>query len=269
MTEDSDWLCLDTSLPEEEGADNLPVACEMMEGQTEDREKQKETNAAINRKQVEEETHNRNDFQEVTLEEEKRQKDPGEDGVNGTTEAKENEGFKEKKKDDNGWSEEEEEEEQERGINKLQESVTKEEGNVMNEKKSNGPKELLDICIKLNSMGEQTEVPPETQIHAEDHKPADSQEKTRGIPPKNENQVVQPTFTPPKVTSAAERFRSQASTQGFQIRSAPKVSAESVFRCREKTQTHPPGDSDKNTETPEEEELPLLKVSELKKRFEA
>lgn len=268
MTEDSDCLCLDTSLPEEEGADNLPVACEMMEGQTEDREKQKETNAAINRKQVEEETHNRNNFQEVKLEE-KRQKAPGEDGVNGTTDAKENEGFKEKKKDDHGWREEEVEEGQERGINKIQESVTKEEGNVINEKKStgNGPKELLDICIKLNSVEEQTEVPPETQIHAEDHKPADGQEKTRGIPPKNENQVVQTAFSPPNVTSAAARFRSQASTQGFQITSVPKVSAESVFRCRAKTQTD--SDSNENTETPEEEELPPLKVSELKKRFEA
>ncbi|XP_037546108.1 DENN domain-containing protein 1B [Nematolebias whitei] len=268
LTEDSDCLWLDTSLPEEEGAENLPVAHEMMEGQTEDREKQKETNAAINRKQAEEETHNRNNFQEVKLEEEKTQKDPREDGVNETTEAKENEGLKEKRKDDKCWSEEEG---HEREINKIQQSVTEEEEKVTNVKKSNGPKELLDMRIKLNSVEEQTAVPPETQIHAEDLKPANNQEQTREIPPKNEKQAVQPTSSPSKVTSAAARFQSQASTHGFQIRSIPKVSAESVFRCREKTQTHPPGESDSNksTETPEEEELPPLKVSELKKRFEA
>lgn len=237
-------------------------------GRAEDGEKRKETSAAINRKQVEEETHSRNNFQEVKSEEEKRRKDPGEDGVNEMTEADENEGLIKKRSDDNGQSEEEER--QERGINKIQESVTKEEGKEINEK-SNGPKEPLERCIKLTSVEEQTAVPPETQIHAEDHKPADNREKTREIPRKNEKQVVRPTSSHSNVTSAATRFRSQASTQDFQIRSIPKVSAESVFCCREKTQRHPPGDSDSNksAETPEEEDLPPLKVSELKKRFEA
>ncbi|XP_017281079.1 DENN domain-containing protein 1B isoform X2 [Kryptolebias marmoratus] len=270
LTEDSDFLCLDTSLPEEEGADNLQVGWEMREarsGQTEVREKQNETNAAISQKPVVEEMHVRNNFREVKLEEEI-QKDPGELSGNEMAEAKEGEGLKETRKDDASQSEEEA---QERGINGIQESVTEEEGKEINEKENNRTEEPLNACIKLNSVEEQTAVTPETQGLAADHKLTETQEKMNEKPSQNEEPVVRPTSSPPKVMSAVKRFQSQASGQSFHLRSMSKVSAEPVFQCREKTQTHPPGDSDttKNAKTPEEEDHPPIKVSELKKKFEA
>uniref|UniRef100_A0A3Q0SVC0 DENN domain containing 1C n=1 Tax=Amphilophus citrinellus TaxID=61819 RepID=A0A3Q0SVC0_AMPCI len=94
---------------------------------------------------------------------------------------------------------------------------------------------------------------------------------------KKEEQEVKKTPSPPKVLSAVARFQSQAPSQGFQVKSRVKAFAESgrpcnVFRSRENA--HMPCNSDTSetnnrTEAPEEEDQPPVKVSELKKRFEA
>ncbi|XP_013876752.1 DENN domain-containing protein 1C [Austrofundulus limnaeus] len=269
LTEDSNSLYLDASLTEER-ADNLHVACKMIEdrsGQTEDGEKCEETNGAIIRKEIEEETFNKNNFKEVRLEEEI-QKTPGEVGVNEITKGNKNEELKEKRNDGDTQNEEEG---QERGINEvmeIQESVFKEEEKEKNETKSKGTEQSLNKSIKLNPVEEQTAVPPETQSLAADHKPAEHQEKSNETPPKNEKHTVRLASSPTIVVSAVTCFQSQDSSQTFQLRSVPKASSESVFQCREKTQTHPLSRSDTNSETPEEEDHPPLKVSELKKRFE-
>lgn len=256
----------------EEGADNLYVPYEVIEdgsGQIEDREKWEETNAAIIRKQTEEEMLDKNNFKEVRLEEEI-QKDPGKDGGNEITKRNNNKELKEKRNDGDTQNEEDG---QERGINEvmeIQESVFKEEEKEINETKTNETEESLNKSIQLNSVEEQTAVTSDTQSLAVDNNPAENQEKSNETPAKNEKQAVRQASSPPKVMSAATRFQSQASSQTFQLRSIPKVSAESVFQCREKTQSHRLRESDtnKNTDTPEEEHHPPLKVSELKKRFE-
>lgn len=79
-----------------------------------------------------------------------------------------------------------------------------------------------------------------------------------------------PPLPAPKVLSAVACFQSQADSQGFRGKSKPKEPAENrtseLLQSRENVQT-PANKSKKSAE--EEEESPLIKVSELKKRFEA
>ncbi|TMS23307.1 hypothetical protein E3U43_008613 [Larimichthys crocea] len=96
---------------------------------------------------------------------------------------------------------------------------------------------------------------------------------------KKEEQEIKQTTSPPKVLPAAVRFQSQAHSTGLWVKSRAKELAEprkpcNMFRNRENAQTHPPCDSNiseenNRSEVHEEEELPSIKVSELKKRFEA
>uniref|UniRef100_UPI003AABF051 DENN domain-containing protein 1B isoform X2 n=1 Tax=Centroberyx gerrardi TaxID=166262 RepID=UPI003AABF051 len=88
------------------------------------------------------------------------------------------------------------------------------------------------------------------------------------------------TSCPPKVLSAMTRFQPQASRQGLQVKFETKSLAEpgrprSMLRNWENAQAYPPNDSntpsgvDNHTEPTDEGDPPPIKVSELKKRFEA
>ncbi|KAM4604394.1 DENN domain-containing protein 1B isoform 2-T2 [Polymixia lowei] len=85
---------------------------------------------------------------------------------------------------------------------------------------------------------------------------------------------------PPKVSNAAARFQSQASRQGLQVKLQSRSWAEPARSCKtplgwENAKSCAPRDSnapsnaDSQPEITEEEDPPVVKVSELKKRFEA
>ncbi|XP_072240553.1 DENN domain-containing protein 1B isoform X1 [Leuresthes tenuis] len=290
LTEDSDWLCLDTSLAGEEQTHSLHVACEMGEqklGQWEDREKQNETNVAINGEQEEEEMGDRCNFKEVKLEEERKKEHQeksvslGEDPLNDMAEGREDEGLKEKTNHELSQDEEVAAGQEIQTTKEMQESVTREEVIETQEEKSKEVKEYLNICKKLdpchsNSVLEKRDqgeitVIPEPESRASDPKPQAGQEKEGEIAAKKDEQHVKQISSPPRVLSAVVRFQSQPSIQGFQVKSATKALAEPVFQSRENTQTHSPRDSEthKSPEAPDEKDGPPVKVSELKKRFEA
>ncbi|XP_023149086.2 DENN domain-containing protein 1B isoform X1 [Amphiprion ocellaris] len=287
LTEDSDWLCLDTSVPEEEGTKSLLTACEKEDqekGQRQDGEEREEVKVAINGNQ--EEIDDKNNFKEIKLEEE-REKDQekkvsfGDYPVSEMAEKQENEGLEEAV----GLQ-------TERGTNEMQKTVTREEETQEEESKEVG--DSLNKLMKLNphhpgSVEEQqgheetanpeTTVPPGPQSLAADLKPSACQDKKSEEAARKEEQEVRQSRSPPKVQSAVERFQSQASSQSFQVKTRTKALAEpgrpvDVLRSRERSQTHPPCDSDvshtnSRSDAPEEEERPAIKVSELKKRFEA
>lgn len=86
-----------------------------------------------------------------------------------------------------------------------------------------------------------------------------------------EEQERRQTFSPPRVLSAASRFQSQAHGQGSQP--ADSRTACGMFQGRQKAHTQPSPDTNTSkgnmrSEGHEEEEPPMIKVSELKKRFE-
>lgn len=282
LTEDSDWLCLDTSVPEEEGTESLLTACEKQEKEREQRqdgEEREEVKVAINGNQ--EEIDDKNNFKEVKLEE-KREKDQekivslGEDPVSEMAEKEEKKGLEEAV----GL-------ETERGTNEMQKLVTTEE---VEESKEVG--DSLNKLMKLNphhpssvekqqgheeTVGPETTVPPGPQSLAADLQPPAGQEKKNQEAERKEEQEVRQIRSTPKVQSAVERFQSQASSQSIQVKSRAKALSEpgrpcNVFQSRERAQTQCDSDvshSNNRSEAPEEEERPAIKVSELKKRFEA
>ncbi|KAG8015204.1 DENN domain-containing protein 1C, partial [Nibea albiflora] len=133
LTEDSDWLCLDTSVPEEEATESPLTACEMGEQESMQREvkqKQEDVNVTINGNQ-EEEIDNRSDFKKVKTEEERKTDGQektmslGEDPMKETAEEREDEELKEKREEEQ--IAEVEGQETEEGINEMLRGVTKEE----------------------------------------------------------------------------------------------------------------------------------------------
>ncbi|XP_030589906.1 DENN domain-containing protein 1B isoform X2 [Archocentrus centrarchus] len=298
LTGDSDWPCLDTSVPEEEGLNNLQSENETNEqkiGLREDWEKQEEVTRTINGNQAEE-TDGQNNFKEVKLEENIKKEDQeksvrlGEDRVTEMS-AKRDEGLKEKTEDEQNQTEEETaESEVERETHEI--PKTSEAGKETQLEKS---EEVIGSLSKLlnpnphhpNSVEEQQEqgkmAIPDTVASGPgipepaDPNPTTGQDKKIDIEARKEEQDVKKTPSPPKVLSAVARFQSQAPSQGFQVKSRVKAFAESgrpcnVFRSRENA--HMPCNSDTSetnnrTEAPEEEDQPPVKVSELKKRFEA
>lgn len=279
QTEDSDWHCLDTSLPEE-GAECPVVVKDVAEHEVRQREggeKQKETNGNINGKQ---EINNRNSFKEVKIEEEESEVDPAsterldESDVKEMTKETEDK-IQDTTKDDEVQSVEVavEHEGESKSINE-----TKEEMKETQECKNNDSEETLNLKYinkddpLLNSVEEQHSEPPLTpgldNVTADPKLPV-SHEKESDKPPQKEEQGVRLTSPPPKVLSAVARFQGQPyGQQSFQLRSISKNSGEPAFRCREKVQTLCDLDTNKNSEGAEEEDRPPVKVSELKKRFE-
>ncbi|XP_070773272.1 DENN domain-containing protein 1B [Enoplosus armatus] len=294
LTEDSDWLCLDTSVPEEVGTESLLAVCEMEEqesGQGEVREKQEEVKVAINA--IQEEKDGRNNFKEVNLEEE-RKKDGQENrvsfGEDPVAEKREDEGLKDKRGDEQ--KEEVVEGQEAKTVrNEMQKGVAREgEGNErQTEEEVTGS---LNTLTKLNphrpnTVGEQqgqednlrpTASPGPQSLIAEPEPPV-GQKKSSEEAVKKEERDMRQTPAPPKVLSAVARFQSRAHNQGFQVTSRTKESAEpgrpcNTFRSRENAQTHLPCDSNiseeyNRSEGQEEEDTPPIKVSELKKKFEA
>ncbi|XP_042250981.1 DENN domain-containing protein 1B isoform X2 [Thunnus maccoyii] len=303
LTEDSNWLCLDTSVPEE-GSESLLVACEMgeqEERQGEAREKQEEVKVAINGNQGEE-IDDRNNSKEVKLEEETKKEDPErrvslEEGpMIETVKQRKDEELREKK---NQSEEVVEGHETEKGTNEMQNDVAREEeGKEKLEEQSKEATESLNKLMKLNpkcdhrpDTVEQQQGQEETlnlktagsagpQSLAADLTPPAGQEIRGEVAVKKEEQEM--TQTPsPKVLSAVARSKSQGPSQGFQVKSRTKGLAEperpcSTFRSKENTQTHASCDSNTRSEASscskaheEEDPSPIIKVSELKKRFEA
>ncbi|XP_040002074.1 DENN domain-containing protein 1B isoform X2 [Xiphias gladius] len=300
LMEDSDCLCLDSSVPEEEGSESLLAACEMGEedrGQREDGEKHKKVKVAINGNQLEE-IENRNNFKEVKFEEERKRDQEkgvilGEEPVKETSEKQE--GLNEKSKDERNQSEEVAEgQEIESETNKMQKGVAREE-----EGKENQEEKDKDLTGSLNKLikrkphdpntvaepqGQEETANPETpaspgpQSLAADPKPTAGQEKRSEEAVKKEERGIRENPSPPKVLSAVAHFQSQASSQSSQVKSRVKGLAEPERPCnvlwsRDNTQT-PPCDSNISeennlSEAHEEEDSPPIKVSELKKRFEA
>ncbi|XP_049427598.1 DENN domain-containing protein 1C isoform X1 [Epinephelus fuscoguttatus] len=292
LTEDSD--CLDTSVPEEEGTESLQAACEIEEQESKQREvgeKQEEVKVAINGKQ-EEVVYDGNNSEEVKLEEEmeKRSQEKrvslGEDPVKEMAEKCEDDGLKENQEE--SQSEEIAEGQEKDGANEMQKDEEgEEEGKEQQEEKGKEVEESLNKLNHPNDEEEQQQQEDNLKLTASpgrqsliiDPKPPAGQETKSEEAVKKEEQKLKQTPTPPKVLSAVARFQSQAHSQSFQVKSRTKPLAESGRPCnalwsRENAQTHPPCDLNvlegKNrSEEHEEEELPLIKVSELKKRFEA
>lgn len=156
------------------------------------------------------------------------------------------------------------------------------ENQIIKEDRSN--QTIKDLQEELQQRGDQEEEkekkevgPPrpnteEKQEQEVDLQPEDSQSHANEEPPQkpSEEAAKTPSSPAPKVLSALARFQSQVHSQGFQVNTRTKELAENRtserLRSREKVQT-PANKSEKSSD--EEEELPLFKVSELKKRFEA
>ncbi|KAM7008599.1 DENN domain-containing protein 1B isoform 2-T2 [Tautogolabrus adspersus] len=256
LMEDSDWLSPDTSVPKEEDTESLQVACEIKE--QESGSQQEEVNTAINGNQ-EGGTGDRNDFKEGELKEERmtdKTESLGEDPVKEMSENRED-GLKEKSEDEQKPSEKifEREEVGKETID-MQNDETREEKETENQENK---------LTNLNS-------------HPPDPEPPAAQEMRREEAVKEVEREMRPTPTPPKILSAVERFQSQEHAQIFQLKSRAKELNEpgrvsNRFQNKDNAQTHPPCDSNiseekDNSEGHDEKELPPIKVSELKKRFE-
>ncbi|KAG7223752.1 hypothetical protein INR49_026434, partial [Caranx melampygus] len=290
LLEDSDWLCQDSSLAEEEGSKSLLETCEMANeerGQKEDSEKQEEVKVTINGNQRED-TDNIKNFKEVNFDK-ARERDQekkvslGEELVKETLEKREDDRSKEKNEDERSQSAElAEGQETERETHKMQRS-REDDGEESLEEKD---KELSASFNNLNphdpstmeeQKGQEEIANPETSGSpgphglAVDPKPQVNQEKRSQEVVKNEERETRQTPPPPKVQSAIARFQSQASSQSLQMKSGAKSLAEPGKPCnlwnRENTQHHPLPGSNKSEENnsseanDEEGPPPIIKVS--------
>uniref|UniRef100_A0A8D2ZNG5 DENN domain containing 1C n=1 Tax=Scophthalmus maximus TaxID=52904 RepID=A0A8D2ZNG5_SCOMX len=291
---DSDWPYLDPSVPEEEGSECLLATCEMEEkdrGQREDEEKQEEVKVAINGNQGQEK-ENRHTFEEVRFEE--MRVSLGAEPEEETSEKREDEGLKAKREDERNQSDElAEGQETQRETKEMQKVVaSEEEGNENQEEKevTRSFNELRKLNNHYPNMVEErqgqqeTDIPDSTvcpgpQSPTADPKPPAVQEQRSEEAVKKEERGSGQMPSPPKVQSTVARFQSQASSQSFQVKSRIKGLAEPGRPCNalwstEKTQTHRPCDSNISEENNcsgahEGKDPTPIKVSELKKRFEA
>ncbi|KAM7418859.1 hypothetical protein PAMA_016132 [Pampus argenteus] len=284
LTEDSHWPCLDISIPEKEGSESLLVVCEMgeQEGEQGEAREKEEVKVAINGKQ--EEIDDGNNSKEVKLQEEKKKEDLirrvnyVEGPVIEMVEQQEDEELKEKKE-----NQVVEGHETEKGTNEMQRDVKREEEEK--EKLEEQSKETTESLNKLLKPNPQCDHHPDTakergqqetpdlktaaspgpeSFTADPTPPAGQQNKGEEVVKKDEWEVKQ---TPsPKVISAIARFQCQGPSPSFQRPC-------SMFRSRENKQTHLSSDSNtpsnSHPEAHEEKDTPpIIKVSELKKKFE-
>lgn len=269
------------------------AVCEMQEqegGRREVREKQEEVKVAINGNQ-EEEIDDINNPQEVEAEEE-RKKDGQEktvslveDPVKETAEKREEE--REQLKDEGNQSVEEVEgQETDKRTNEMLKDLTREQQGEDQEEKDKEVTDSLNKVTKLNrphhnTAEEQQEQednlkPTASQSLIVDSEPLTHQENRHEEAAKTEEREMRKTPSPPKVLSAVARFQCQAHSPS---QTRDKELAETrrpcnIFQSREKAQTHPLCESNTSEENNcseghEEEDSPSIKVSELKKRFEA
>lgn len=258
-------------MPEEEGTEGLLQVRETQEeevGPKEVVEKQEETKIT----NQEEELDDRNNLKEVEAAEEGGTDDIREDGVSLGEEPVEDpavlrgEREEELKDDDEECDEDKESEGTDKGTDE------RAEHQEVDQEKSK--EEVSDYLSKVTKLEETPG--PEGNLQ-----PTASLSATRGAEPQPDNQDeavktegkdAAKTSSPPKVLSAVARFQSQAHGQGLPVKTrAKELAGSNVFWSREKAQVSDSNkaDSDDRSEERDEEVLPVIKVSELKKRFEA
>ncbi|XP_040041539.2 DENN domain-containing protein 1B isoform X1 [Gasterosteus aculeatus] len=291
LTEDSDWLCLDTSVSEQEGTDSLLEVCEVGDQEFrhgEVREDQEDVKVAINGNQ-EEEIDNRKNFEEVRLDKETKEEGIEKRGSLEDPEKEIAEEREDKRLRGNRKGEQNPNEEVVEG-REMKESVTQkneageEEGKDQQEEKIKNvtlDKLIIPNPHQPNAMeGNLNPTSPCGLRHLLGNpEPPAAQEKSSEEAVEEEERETRPTPSAPKVLPAAVRFQSQEHSQGFQVKSTTKELCEpgrprNKLHSRDTAQTLPSCDSNilqakKRSEGNEDEELPLIKVSELKKRFEA
>lgn len=320
LTEDSDWLSLDPIVPREEESESPPVACELGGQESEQSElgeerekgvKQEETEAgmSINQEINNERTNNK----EAKLEEEEKKEKQEEKAHSGEkseeekVENRENKGSQGNKED----KRDRDEEVQERGeIERGRQEPVREQGDLVREARGEESQEdekdndlPRDRLLRLDNQsdchpnsvevmeeheGQDGRVNPTTTASPGAHcltaapqcKPPMAQEERDEVGGGAEEREVGQTSCPPKVQSAATRFRSEASGQGlymkFQTRSVSETGRSSnmpqswnnLQSCPIKNSNITLDAGDQSDPT-EEEATPPIKVSELKKRFEA
>lgn len=216
----------------------------------------------------EEELDDRNNLKEVEAEEEGGPDDIREDGVSLGEEPVEDLGEREEELKDN--DEECDEDKEREGTDK----GTGEREEQQEEDKEKSKEEASDSLSKVTKL-------EETPGPEGNPQPAASLSAIRGAEPqpvnqdeavKTEGKDATKTSSPPKVLSAVARFQSQAHGQGLPVKTrAKELAGSNAFWSREKAQLSDlnKADSDDRSEERDEEVLPVIKVSELKKRFEA
>ncbi|XP_029363254.1 DENN domain-containing protein 1B isoform X2 [Echeneis naucrates] len=288
LTEDSDWLCQDTSLPEE-GPKSLLAVYEIEErdrGQKQDTEKQEEVKVAINGCQGEE-NENRNNFEEVNFEEktDENHEKRASLGENPVKETLEDEGLEDEREEERNQCEEIAEGREIKETNEMQKSITRE-----NEEKD---KEMTGSLNNLNlhdpyaveeQEGPEDRANPETIVSpgpqsppADPKPPAGQEKRSVGKIMKKDEKEIRQTPPPPKVLSAVARFHSQTTSQSFQSRTQELAGLGrpcNLLWSRENTKASQVCDSNlseenNSSETHQDEDSPSIRVSELKKRFEA
>lgn len=220
----------------------------------------------------EEELNDRNNLKEAEAEEKGGPDDIQEDGVSLGEEPVEDpavlrgEREEELKDDDEECDEDKEREETDKGTDEREEQ--------QEEDQEKSKEEVSDSSNKVTKLEETPEPEGNPQ-------PAASLSAIRGAEPQPDNQDeavktegkdATKTSSPPKVLSAVARFQSQAHGQGLSVKTrAKELAGSNVFWSREKAQLSDSNkaDSDDRLEERDEEVLPVIKVSELKKRFEA
>lgn len=258
---DSDWLHLEKSVREEDGAESLPASLEKQEQKSERIEDTKlgDVKEVTDGNQEEEEIEESNNSEEEGKGEEEKERASRE-----TRLSSEEDGNKPEVEETSIGNSEDKENwimEENRSIQMMKDLQEEPQQRDQEQEK------------------EKTEVGPPHQNTAEDKQepevvlqPADSQSHANEEPPQKLSDEAEKRLSSPapKVSSAVARFQSQVHSQGFQVNTSAKEPAENrtseLLQSREKVQT-PANKSKKSSD--EEEEPPMIKVSELKKRFEA
>ncbi|XP_055365216.1 DENN domain-containing protein 1B isoform X2 [Betta splendens] len=276
LEEDFDGLCLDNSLPEEEGTESLVAVCEMTEqeeGQREHRGNQEEVE--IERHEIQAQETDERNFTEIKSEEEEEYEDKEQRRGSLEEQVAEIEmqeaGLEEMKENDKNQIEEAAKDE-ELEINEMHKELTGAE-----EEKDNN---MVPENISHSEEHEQEDTPsPEstdTPEVAADTEPSAEKKSEELIKIKEQN--VRQTPTPPKVRSAVAFLQSQGSLQGFQVNSRTRAVVEPGKPCNTQwswgnTPTHSSQAlniaEENNHSDVQEENRPPVKVSELKKKFEA
>lgn len=259
----SDWLHLEESQREDDGAESLPELLETQEqesGQAEET-KEEDVKEATDGNREEEDTEESNNCEE--------KKGKGEEDTRSHA------GHERRPSSEEGGNKPEVKEE-------LTENRDDREHQIKEEDRSS---ETIKDLEEPQQRGEpeeeeKTEVSPANQSTAEEQReqdadltPADSQSRVNDAPPQKaaEEAEKRPMPPAPKVLSVVARFQCPGHSRSFHEKASPKEPAQNptteLLWSREKVQT--PSSKMKEKSSEEEEEVPLIKVSQLKKRFES
>lgn len=253
----------------------MPIMCKMQEqegGQKDVKEEGKEVNLAINGNQKQE-IIDGNKPKEVL---EGQTKDGQEKGSGDLQTSLKPEEEREEQAEDEG-------QEKDKTTTEILQEPTREEEREEDQQEKD--KDVTD-SLKLNPLndsmaeeqqGQEDNLKPTALIP--DPEPPAREENQQEEAAGTEEREVRPSTCPAKVLSAVERFQSPAPSWGFQVKTRAKEMTETRRPCNQlqsRENAHIRLLSDSNTseennhsEGHEEEESPSVKVSELKKRFEA